>query len=570
MASNPSSRAVTDASQQAGQVATLSKSSSEHGHVGTSSQSLDKLFSRADARIRQDIIRMVLQYLHEEGFTSTRVVLHDEANLKQKEYEQDSQDWRRLKKSVLDGDWPEVEKTITKCVAVKHQKAVLYAVYKQQYLEMIDNRDLQKAYSFLVKRLKPLEQYSTSAGGGAHHSGSASNEFVDLCYLLTVSHIGDSPAFKSWDGIVTSREQLLDELRSIIRLQNAIVADDGVSQVPDGRLVHLLKQAVAHQINICKYHPNAVPRVTSLLYDYETEVVPNSCLKWQLAHRNNVKTCEWVGEEGLHFVTGSSDCSLKLWDTQTGACLDMAREAHASKVWDCSSNRSGSVLGSVGGDGAVKLWDSRHAKLNPLATVEISSGDLYCVKFHQANGHLVTGGYDKQVRLVDANRGAVVQTFAGHGLSVSSCTFNPYGNLVVTGSKDHTIKFWDINSGLCVKTISSHLGEVTSVDINHTGAFLLSSSKDNSIRLWDIRMIRPIRRFNGHQNISKNFITASITNSLVVSGSEDGLVHIWDLETGETVQKLEGHEGTVYKALWNARQSKWISCSDDLTWRIWE
>lgn len=38
---------------------------------------------------------------------------------------------------------------------------------------------------------------------------------------------------------------------------------------------------------------------------------------------------------------------------------------------------------------------------------------------------------------------------------------------------------------------------------------MLSSSKDNSNRLWDLRLGKPLRRFKGHQNTSKNFIRSA-------------------------------------------------------------
>jgi WD40 repeat protein len=72
--------------------------------------------------------------------------------------------------------------------------------------------------------------------------------------------------------------------------------------------------------------------------------------------------------------------------------------------------------------------------------------------------YVVTGGYDKTVRLWDARTGALLRTFIGHNSAVSRVIFNPLGNLVISGSKDYTIKFWDLVSGVCVKTYSSHFG----------------------------------------------------------------------------------------------------------------
>lgn len=47
--------------------------------------------------------------------------------------------------------------------------------------------------------------------------------------------------------------------------------------------------------------------------------------------------------------------------------------------------------------------------------------------------YVVTGGYDKTVKLWDARTGALLRTFSGHKSSVSRVIFNPLGNLVISG-----------------------------------------------------------------------------------------------------------------------------------------
>lgn len=123
---------------------------------------------------------------------------------------------------------------------------------------------------------------------------------------------------------------------------------------------------------------------------------------------------------------------------------------------------------------------------------------------------MISGGYDKCVRIFDLNTGQVIKAFSGHKLAVTGIAFNPVGNLIVTGycsinqpiiiiinqpiiliirSKDHTIRFWDANSGICVRNVSAHLGEITSVELNESGDLLLSCCKDNANRLIDIRTV---------------------------------------------------------------------------------
>ncbi len=83
-------------------------------------------------------------------------------------------------------------------------------------------------------------------------------------------------------------------------------------------------------------------------------------------------------------------------------------------------------------------------------------------------------------------------------------------------------------------------------------------------------MLRPIKRFKGHQNTCKNFIRAGFAgDSLVLGGSEDGIVYIWDTMQGNLVEQMSGHGGIVYDAVWNNRQSLLASCSEDGTIKTW-
>jgi len=506
-------------------------------------------------KLKDEIIQMIIQYLHDEGYQASKMTVHDEAIVKWYEREELHEEAQKAKKAILEGAWQDLEKIQLKPL-VKNHNIFLYEVYKQQYLEYIENHDIQKALNFLNKKLKPLE-----------HLQKTPDEFCNLCYLLTAKSVHDSPAFKSWEGIGPSREKLAEQFQSMVYYAVSDKENPNENHLPPNRLLTLIKQALAYQVESSRYHPKVKPKITTLFEDYTSFIIPNTYKKTFIGHERNIKCVAFAGKKGTKIISGSSDNTCRVWNTETAQCLGVL-EGHTSRVWDISSNQSGTLLASASADGTTKLWDLD--KMICTATLTENGNDIYSVNFHSSENYVVNAGYDKTIQLYDISTGQLIKKFIGHQLSVSQAIFNPLGNLIISGSKDNTIKFWDVSSGLCIKTISSYLGEISSVDVSSDGKYMISCSKDNSNRLWDVRMIRPVRRFRGHQNTSKNFIRASFLNdSLIVGGSEDGVIYIWDTDTGDLIQKLRGHSETVYCSVWNSNQSMLCSCSDDNTLKTW-
>jgi WD40 repeat protein len=576
---------------------------------------LGLVFDPEDPFIQRDILRMVRQYLEDHGYTLSSMVLNDEANLMEREAR--SQQWqaRRIRSAILAGDWPEVERLCQK-TPLKNLKVFLYALYRQQFLELIERHETEKAYVVLMKRLKPLEG----------HAPRGPAELRDLCYLLTCksvheAHAAAIPLSLDWGGSQAGRELLAEQLTRLMDVEQDAELFFGSPeagaqrrQVPPRRLERLLQQAFAYQVEFARYHPLVLPRIRTLLEDYYCFAIPNAERAPRLCgHEANLKCVSFVGREGLLLATGSSDRRIGIWDTDSGTLLHMLT-GHTSRVWDLSASPSGRILASGSADGRVGVWVSdAHAASFRLASMlahhsgslsqstgsssgtlslagartiaglapavtssggqlPAGGGDVYTVSMHPAETHVLSGGYDKTLQLHDIRTGQVVRTFIGHQAAVTQAVFNPYGNLIVSGSKDSTIKFWDIASGVCVRTFSFHFGEVTSVELNSSGTMLLSSSKDNSNRLWDLRASRPIRRLKGHQNTSKNFIRASFgpNELLVVGGSEDGYIYIWDVESAALIQKLAAcRRGPVFSAIWSQQQSLLASCGNDGDARLW-
>jgi COMPASS component SWD3 len=142
-----------------------------------------------------------------------------------------------------------------------------YKIYRQQFLELIEASESQKAFNLLLRRIKPLEYYAQDAG-----------EFRELSYLLSARSVAEAPRFASWGGAVDGREELVEGLRAMggggafgkkiatgqAPSSASPAAAASASYVPEGRLVALLRQAVAWQVHSARYPSKILPAISSV------------------------------------------------------------------------------------------------------------------------------------------------------------------------------------------------------------------------------------------------------------------------------------------------------------------
>jgi WD40 repeat protein len=88
---------------------------------------------------------------------------------------------------------------------------------------------------------------------------------------------------------------------------------------------------------------------------------------------------------------------------------------------------------------------------------------------------------------LDAVTGSQVVVLSGHTGWVTSVTFSSDGMSLVSGGWDKTIKLWDVQTGGAIKTFCGHTDWVNSVSISFNCTTIASGSDDWTVHMWDIQ-----------------------------------------------------------------------------------
>lgn len=156
----------------------------------------------------------------------------------------------------------------------------------------------------------------------------------------------------------------------------------------------------------------------------------------------------------------------------------------------------------------------------------------------------------------------IVKTLEGHKELVYTVNFSPDGKHLLTGSFDKTLKLWDVAAGKEVKTFagtSGHNDLILTSAFSPDGRGFASGAKDNSIKLWDMPISGAFRDYPG---ATAPVLTQAITpdGSKLAAGQQDGLIRVWTTSDGKQVAELKG--SSAITSMLVSPNGQWLAAGD--------
>jgi WD40 repeat protein len=175
-------------------------------------------------------------------------------------------------------------------------------------------------------------------------------------------------------------------------------------------------------------------------------------------------------------AVGSSDDKVRVWDTESAACL-LTLAGHTGSVRAIVVLPNGQ-LASGSFDCTVRVWDVENATC--LLTLVGHVESVYALAV-LPDGRLASGSWDMTVRVWDTCNGECLSTILV-GLPITVLCALPDGRLA-TFTFDTVIRLWDVSTGTCLLTLAGHYANVSTMAVMSNGD--LASAANNSVRLWN-------------------------------------------------------------------------------------
>ncbi|CAK7211369.1 Protein sof1 [Sporothrix bragantina] len=143
-----------------------------------------------------------------------------------------------------------------------------------------------------------------------------------------------------------------------------------------------------------------------------------------------------------------------------------------------------SLLGSCGSDRSLVFYDLRTSSPIHKTVLNFACNDLAWNPQEAMN--FAVGSEDYNIYHFDMRQmGRARNIQKGHTGAVLSLDFNPTGTELVSGSWDRTIRLFDINSGQSRDIYhTKRMARVHAVNFTPDGNYVLSGSDEGNVRLW--------------------------------------------------------------------------------------
>jgi WD40 repeat protein len=269
--------------------------------------------------------------------------------------------------------------------------------------------------------------------------------------------------------------------------------------------------------------------------------------------------------DGAQIVTIGGDGAVKIWDAATGALVRESRHDGARlRYFIAALSPDGRIVAAIDTKGDVAhVWDA----ITGILVAEIRNDGLGSpgIAF-SADGHWLatTGGND--VRVLDARTWRQAATIRGP--RIHRLAFDPTGARLVTGATTGDAAIWAIPAGARIWHLRNAGESIDTVAFSPDGRLVATGNRDGAVQVWRTEsgelqsQLAPRRS----KILAVEFDRAS---ELLLAADADGAVVVAEAGEGTPVAVLDGSPSILVAHL-GPDSRRIVGASLEGTARVWD
>ncbi len=266
--------------------------------------------------------------------------------------------------------------------------------------------------------------------------------------------------------------------------------------------------------------------------------------------------------DGETIVSGGNDNTVRVWDGRTGR-LRETLQGHEKDVTSVAFSPDGRFFISASDEGRINVWDAR--RLSRDRVIETGNTFVQSAVVGPGGDRIAAGLPDGSVRIWEG-RDTAPDVISAHGDWVSGVAFSPDGRLLVSGSYDRTVRVWDLDTESPIATLDDADAWISSVTFAPDGATIYATTQDAMLLVWGRASSGDWQRAEAPVG-GVSALAVAPSGTFIATGSDDGQVQLRDPDL-RIRRVLGGHGDTIRAVAVGPEGGRIISASDDGTLRL--
>lgn len=310
-----------------------------------------------------------------------------------------------------------------------------------------------------------------------------------------------------------------------------------------------------------------------------TNFIPKKLIHVWKGHTDSITSVRMFPNSGHLMLSGSADTTVRIWDVYHQRQLLRTYKGHNKALSDICFNISGTQFLSSSYDRMIKLWDTETgACLNKFTTGKTPHVIRFSPDAEHANEFLA-GMSDKKIVQFDTRthgKESIVQEYDHHLAAINTITFVDENRRFMTTSDDKSLRAWDYNIPVPIKYVANEdMYPMTRACAHPSGKYVAYQSSNNQVLVYGANekfRLNHKKVFQGHHNAGTAIdVACSPDGQFLASGDSAGFVVFWDWKTCKMYHKIQASSEAVTCVQWHPQEtSKVVTAGMAKDIKLWD